>query len=43
MLLKLLLGIDGIFLLEEKNMRLQGPINKVLRITEDTDTLGKVI
>lgn len=37
MLAELLLGINGLFLLEEKNMKLQGPINKVLRCIEITE------
>ena len=43
MLAELLLGINGLFLLEERNMKLQGPINKVLRcigVTEDIDVLA---
>lgn len=42
MLAELLLGINRLFLVEERNMKLQGPINKVFRcigITEGIDTL----
>lgn len=34
MLAEVLFGIDGLFLLEERHMKLQGPINKVLRCME---------
>lgn len=43
MLAELLLGINGLFLLEERNMKLQRPTNKVLRCTgtsEDIDILA---